>query len=49
MKVKFKDEDHSYQTEDGNKLISVSAFVKRFKNYVNWEEKAIKKSKNLKK
>lgn len=46
-KVKFVKDTHQYFSDDGKELISVSAFVKKFKIPVDWKAKAKKKSENL--
>ncbi len=41
-KVKFIEDTHQYLTEDGNELISVSAFTEKFKPKVDWKAVAKK-------
>lgn len=37
MNIKFLEKEHQYLTEDGQELISVSAFTERFKPKVDWK------------
>lgn len=46
MEVKFIEKSHQYLSERGE-LISVSAFVERFKPHVDWGKKAIASAKRL--
>ena len=36
-RIKFIEETHRYLTEDDRELISVSAFTKKFEEYVDWK------------
>lgn len=47
--VRFKKDTHQYFTEDGEELISVSAFVKRFELKKDWLKIAKRKCASLKK